>query len=79
MNYSKEFFDWTKTEGDWSFTIKDISSGMMPGNRRNINCDGIGFISMIKEMDGTLMLEMEDGSIKKFVDVKHTYIPRNLE
>ena len=51
MNYSKEFFDWTKTEGEWSFTIKDVSGGMTPGNKRDIKCDGIGFNRMVKEMD----------------------------
>ena len=74
MNYSKEFFDWTKTDGEWSFTIKDTSGGMIPGDKRNITCDGIGFVKMLKEMDGTLMLEMKDGSIKKFIDVKHSII-----
>ena len=47
---------------------------MIPGDKRNVGCDGIGFVKMIKEMDGTLMLEMRDGSIKKFVDVKHSII-----
>ena len=74
MNYSKEFFEWTKTEGEWSFTIKDVSGGMTPGNKRDIKCDGIGFNKMIKEMDGTLMLEMIDGSLKKFIEVKESII-----
>jgi len=73
MNYSKEFFEWTNTEGDYDFVIKDISSGMLPGNHRPKNCDGIGFTSMYKDLDGTLMLEM-NGVLRKFIDVKSEFL-----
>jgi hypothetical protein len=76
MNYSKEFFDWTNTEGDYDFIIKEISSGMLPGNHRPKSCDGIGFKSMYKDLDGTLMLEM-NGVLRKFIDVKSEFLNKS--
>lgn len=74
MNFSKEFFEWTKKDGHGDFSIKEVSTGMLPGDKVDITCNGIGFIQMIKEMDGTLMLKMKDGKIEKFVDIKHWII-----
>ena len=73
MSYSKEFFEWSNTEGEYDFVIKDISSSMMPGNHRPNSCDGIGFTRMYKDVDGTLMLEM-DGVLRKFIEVKSEFL-----
>lgn len=73
MSYSKEFFEWSNSIGDYDFSIKDISSGMLPGNHRPNYCEGIGFDSMFKDLDGTLMLEM-NGVLRKFVDVKSEFL-----
>ena len=73
MSYSKEFFEWSNIEGEYDFVIKDISSSMMPGNNRPNSCDGIGFTSMYKDVDGTLMLEM-DGVLRSYVQVKSEFL-----
>lgn len=78
MNFSKEFFDWTNTKGDYYFEIRQISSTMLPGDRRTNSCDGIGFVSMYKEMDGTLTLEMKindnETQFRKFIEVKSEFL-----
>ena len=78
MSFSKEFFEWTGSEGNYDFIIKDISSGMLPGNKRPKSCEGIGFVSMYKEIDGTLMLEMkldnEKTQFRKFIEVKSEFL-----
>ena len=73
MSYCKEYFEWSNTEGEYDFLIKDISTGMLPGNHRPNKCEGIGFDSMYKDIDGTLMLEM-NGVLRKFVDVKTEFL-----
>ncbi len=73
MSYCKEFFEWTNTDGNFDFSIKEISSGMLPGNHRPKKCEGISFDSMYKDLDGTLMLEM-NGVLRKFVDVKTEFL-----
>ena len=78
MSFCKEFFEWTGSEGNYDFIIKDISSGMLPGNRRPKSCEGIGFVGMYKEIDGTLMLEMkldnEKTQFRKFIEVKSEFL-----
>lgn len=78
MNFCKEFFDWTNTEGIYQFEIKEISSGMLPGDKRLNFCDGIGFVSMFKESDGTLMLEMKINNnqtqFRKFIEIKSEFL-----
>lgn len=73
MKYCKEFFDWSNTEGEYDFIIKDISSNMLPGNHRPNSCEGIGFTGMYKDIDGTLMLEM-NGVLRKFIEVKSEFL-----
>jgi hypothetical protein len=73
MSYCKEFFEWTNTEGDYNFSIKEISSGMLPGNNRPNSCNGIGFNAMYKDLDGTLMLNV-DGELRKFIEIKTEFL-----
>lgn len=78
MSFSKEFFEWSGSEGEYDFLIKEISSGMLPGDKRPKSCEGIGFVSMYKEKDGTLMLEMKidenNTKFKKFIEVKSEFL-----
>lgn len=78
MSFCKEFFEWTGTEGEYDFTIKDISSGMLPGDKRPKSCEGIGFVTMYKDLDGTLLLEMKMNNTetfyKKFIEVKTEFL-----
>lgn len=73
MKYSKEFYEWSNTSGEYDFSIKDISDSMLPGNHRPNSCEGIGFNSMYKDVDGTLMLEMS-GVLRKFFEVKSEFL-----
>lgn len=79
MKYSKEFTEWTNSNMDYMFEIKEVSGGMLPGDSNNVSCDGIGYIGMYKDLEGNLMLKMksnnEDGFImEKYVDVKGRFL-----
>ena len=74
MDYCKEYIEWTNSPIDYTFSIGEVSSKMLPGDVRNISCEGIGFIKMSKAEDGDLKLIFKDGTISRYVDVKHLYL-----
>ena len=74
MGYCKEYKDWIASEVETNFSIAVVSAGMMPGDVRDLACEGIGFIQMSKADDGDLKLIFKDGSISRYVDVKHIYL-----
>ena len=76
MGYCKEYFDWVNSNVQSTFSIAETSIGMIPGDVREVACEGFGFIKLFKEDDGDLKLIYEDGSSRRYVDVKHQYVPR---
>jgi len=78
MGFCKEFYDWSNTTGSYDFEIKEVSSGMLPGDKRLKFCNGIGFVSMYKDIDGTLMLEMRinenETQLRKFIEIKSEFL-----
>ena len=74
MSYCKEYKEWTASDVDVTFSIAETSAGMMPGDVRDLVCEGIGFIQMSKADDGDLKLIFKDGSISRYLDVKHIYL-----
>jgi len=78
MGYCKEYIDWTNSDVEATFSIRDVSTSMIPGDSRDVSCEGIGFIRMIKADDGDLKLEFKDGSVSRFVDVKTIYLKNSI-
>ena len=74
MSYCKEYIEWTNSTMESTFSIAEVSAGMIPGNVRDVMCEGIGFVKMFKESDGDLKLEFKDGSVSRYVDVKTVYL-----
>lgn len=75
----KEYLDWisdTKTQSD--FSIKEISATMLPGDRRVISCERVGFIEMFKEKNGDLMLIFENNVKRHFIDVKSEFVNKKI-
>ena len=58
MTYCKEYKDWVDPTVEESFSIRETSAKLSPGQTNdNVKCDGIGFIGMYKQEDGLLMLK----------------------
>lgn len=76
MGYCKEYVEWTNSTVIPTFSIALTSTEMIPGDVREIECEGIGFVKMLKADDGDLKLEFKDGSISRYVDVKTVYLRR---
>jgi hypothetical protein len=79
MGYSKEFIEWTNSDLEYTFEVKKVSAGMLPGDSNNVSCEGTGYTGMFKDFDGNLMLKMnsdnQDGFImEKYVDVKGRFL-----
>lgn len=79
LNYSKEFIEWTNSNLDYTFEVKEISAGMLPGDSNNVSCEGTGYIGMYKDLDGNLMLKMKSNNdngfiMEKYVDVKRRFL-----
>jgi hypothetical protein len=79
MNYCKEYKEWTNSNIEYSFSIKEVSHHMRPGDESDVSCDGIGFDGMIKIDNGALFLKMRNEEHEHeyvgFVGVKNKYIP----
>jgi hypothetical protein len=69
MPYSQEYKDWTKSDVTADFSIKEVSGNLAPDSEREIVCDGIGFIAMLKDADGLLKVKMKpvDGNPSEIV------------
>lgn len=76
MSYCKEYIEWTNSTVEPTFSIAEVSAGMIPGNVRDVVCKGIGFVKMFKESDGDLKLGFKDGTVSRYVDVKTVYLTR---
>ncbi len=74
MSYCKEYVDWTNSSVQSTFSIAETSAGMIPGDVREVICEGIGFIKLYKEQDGDLKLIFKDNTISRYVDVKTVYL-----
>jgi hypothetical protein len=74
MSYCKEYVEWTNSFAEPIFSIALVSEGMIPGDIRAIECEGIGFVKMLKAEDGDLILEFKDGTTSRYVDVKTVYL-----
>ena len=74
MSYCKEYIEWTNSTVEPTFSIAEVSAGMIPGNVRDVVCKGIGFVKMFKESDGDLKLGFKDGTVSRYVDVKTDYL-----
>ena len=78
MNYSKEYREWTNSDVEYSFSIKEVSHHMRPGDKSDVSCDGLGFDGMIKIENGALFLKMRNEighEYVGFIGVKNKYIP----
>lgn len=78
MNYCKEYKEWTNSDVEYSFSIKEVSHNMRPEESSDVSCDGLGFDGMIKVANGALFLKMrnENGhEYEGFISVKNKYIP----
>lgn len=79
MGYSKEFTEWTNSDIEYTFEVKEVSAGMLPGDSNTVSCEGTGYVGMFKDLQGNLMLKMksdnQDGFImEKYVDVKGQFL-----
>jgi hypothetical protein len=58
--YCKEYNDWTNSNEEISFSIKEISNDLHPTETNDqYGCDGLGFIGFYKGDDGMLFLKMK--------------------
>jgi hypothetical protein len=69
MGYSLEYKEWTGADVEADFSIKETSFSLGPEMEKEITCDGIGFIALLKGEDGQLMAKMkpEDGEPSEIV------------
>lgn len=79
MGYSKEFTEWTKSNLEYTFEVKEVSAGMLPGDSNNVCCEGTGYIGMFKDLEGNLLLKMKSDNehgfiMEKYVDVKGRFL-----
>ena len=80
MGYSQEYKNWTGENVDVDFSIEEISIQVMPGEEKEVICDGLGFVALLKDADGVLSVKMapngvEDGEIIVFYDIIEKYNP----
>jgi hypothetical protein len=63
MMYCEEYKNWVDSTVDATFSIKETSANMKPGDTNdNVRCDGIGFIGLYKQDDGQLMFKFPNNS-----------------
>ena len=74
MSYCKEYVDWTNSNVQSTFSIAETSAGMIPGDFRDVVCEGIGFVQLYKAEDGDLKVIFKDNTISRYVDVKTIYL-----
>ena len=51
MPYSLEYKTWTNSDVTSDFSIKETSGNLAPDTEKEITCDGIGFIALLKDTD----------------------------
>jgi hypothetical protein len=59
MGYSKQYKDWTNSNVDVEFDLQEVSANLAPGTEKEVTCDGIGFVKLIKDADGLLKCQMK--------------------
>ena len=59
MPYSLEYKTWTNSDVTSDFSIKELSGNLAPDGEKEIICDGIGFISLLKDSDGLLKVKLK--------------------
>ena len=63
MVYCEEYKNWVDSTVDATFSIKETSANMRPGDTNDeVRCDGIGFIGLYKQNDGQLMFKFPNDS-----------------
>jgi hypothetical protein len=69
MGYSLEYKEWTGENVEAEFSIAEASANIGPDMEKEFICDGIGFISLLKDSDGQLKVKMkpEDGEPSEIV------------
>jgi hypothetical protein len=82
MGYSQEYKDWTGEDVEVDFSIEEVSKQVLPGEEKEVICDGIGFVSLLKDDDGVLSVKMapngiEDGEVVLFYHIIENYKPTN--
>lgn len=78
MGYSQEYKDWTGEDVEADFTIEEISGQIMPGEEKEIICDGIGFVALLKDENGLLSVKMNSdngGEVVVFFNIIEKYSP----
>lgn len=59
MPYSLEYKTWTNSDVTSDFSIKELSGNLAPDSEKEITCDGIGFIALLKDTDGLLKVKLK--------------------
>lgn len=59
MGYSKQYKEWTNSNVEVDFDVKEESARLAPGGEKDLVCDGIGFIKLTKDEDGLLKCIMK--------------------
>lgn len=78
MGYSLEYKEWTGENVEVEFSITEVSSNLGPDMEKEFTCDGIGFISLLKDSDGQLKAKMkpvdgEPSEIVSYFDILSKY------
>lgn len=78
MPYSLEYKTWTNSDVTSDFSIKETSDNLAPETEKDVVCDGIGMIGLIKDADGLLKVKLKsvDGApseIVTYFDILHKY------
>lgn len=78
MPYSLEYKTWTNSDVTADFSIKEISGNLAPDSEKEIVCDGIGFIGLVKDSDGLLKVKLKsvDGApseVVTYFEILHKY------
>jgi hypothetical protein len=69
MGYSLEYKEWTGENVDAEFSIAEASSTIGPDMEKELICDGIGFVALLKGSDGQLLIKLKpvDGEPSEIV------------
>ena len=63
MMYCNEYKEWVDQSVDATFSIKETSANMRPGDTNdNVRCDGMGWVGLYKREDGQLMFKFPNDS-----------------
>lgn len=63
MMYCNEYKEWVDKSVDATFSIKETSANMRPGDTNdNVRCDGMGWVGLYKREDGQLMFKFPNDS-----------------